>query len=195
MVYNIPMVRLIFALGNPSKEYESTRHNVGFMALDAIRADKQLPEFQEKSKFKAEISEFSYDGEKIILAKPTTFYNLTGESARALVDFYQIEPQNVLVIHDELALDFGRLRVRDSGSDAGNKGIRSIISHLGSDFWRLRIGTNSDRPSQIETSDFVLSKFSEQEKKTLKGQIFPKVYEIVDNFLDNSLEPTSTSAS
>ena len=188
-------MKLIFALGNPGKEYENTRHNVGFMALDFLKSDQNWPEFQAKAKFKAEVSEIVFNGEKIILAKPATFYNLAGESARALVDFYQIEPTDILVVQDELALEFGRVRVRSSGSDAGNKGIKSLSQHLGPNFWRLRIGTNSDRPSQIETSDFVLSKFSEQEKKTLEGQIFPKVYEIIDNFLDNSLEPTSTSAS
>lgn len=164
------------------------------MALDFLKNEKDWPEFQAKTKFKAEVSEFLYNDKKIILAKPTTFYNLTGESARALVDFYQIEPTDILVVQDELALEFGRVRVRSSGSDAGNKGIKSLSQHLGPNFWRLRIGTNSDRPSQIETSDFVLSKFSEQEKKTLEGRIFPRVYEIVDDFLKDSLEPTSSYA-
>lgn len=185
-------MKLIFALGNPGKEYENTRHNIGFMALDFLKNERNWPELQKKAKFKAEVSEFLFNDEKIILAKPATFYNLVGESARALVDFYQIDPRSILVIHDELALEFGRLRVRGSGSDAGNKGIKSLSQHLGPDFWRLRIGTDSDRPAQIETSDFVLSKFSEQEKKTLEGQVFPNIQEIFDKFLAGSLEPTST---
>ena len=185
-------MKLIFALGNPGKEYENTRHNIGFMALDFLKSDQNWPEFQTKAKFKAEVSEIVFNGEKIILAKPATFYNLAGESARALTDFYQIDSGSILIIHDELALDFGRLRVRNGGSDAGNKGINSLSMHLKPDYWRLRIGTNSERAAQIETSDFVLSKFSEQEKKTLEGQIFPKVHEIVNDFLNNSLEPTSS---
>lgn len=187
-------MKLILAQGNPGPEYASSRHNVGFMALDFICEQRKLPAFQQKTKFQAYISEFSYEGEKVILAKPTTFYNLTGQSARAIADFYRIAPENILIIHDELALDFGTIRVRGAGSDAGNKGIRSLISHIGPDFWRIRAGIHNDLAGRMDSADFVLSQFSTQEKKALMADILPGIDSLVTRFLDNSLESTSTRA-
>lgn len=186
-------MKLIFAQGNPGPSYANSRHNVGFMSLDYIQKQHNLPEFQHKTKFQALISEHPQEGsgEKIILAKPTTFYNETGQSVRALSDFYRIAPEDVLVIHDELALQFGTVRIRNTGSDAGNKGIRSIIAHLGSDFWRIRIGINNELAEKIDSADFVLSQFTKTEKEKLSSELLPTIEVLYQRFLDNNLEATS----
>src|SRR6266568_2679917 len=130
-------MKLILAQGNPGAEYAKTRHNVGFMALD-VYAEKHDLEFQDKSKFHAQIAEMMPEDEKILFVKPTTFYNETGQAARALADFYKIAPTDILVIHDDLALPFGTLRTREKGSDAGNNGIKSLNAHLGEKYTRIR---------------------------------------------------------
>lgn len=184
-------MKLIFAQGNPGPEYASSRHNIGFMALDYMCKHRELAKFQQKSKFQALLSEFLYKDEKIILAKPTTFYNQTGQAARAIADFYGIRPDDILVIHDELALEFGTVRVRNNGSDAGNKGIRSLIAHLGPDFWRIRVGIKNDLAERMQGADFVLASFSQAEKATLTSAILPVVENMIDQFLKGSLSATS----
>lgn len=191
MVYNRCMAKLIFSQGNLGPEYTHSRHNIGFLALDCFKEQHNLPDFHTKTKFQAEVSESSLTGEKVVLAKPTTFYNLTGQSARAIVDFYKISPQNILVIHDELSLDFGTLRVRPSGSDAGNKGIRSLNQHLGPDYWRLRVGIHNELASTLDVPDFVLAKFTKKEQETLQKSIVPKINQVINDFLQGKLESTS----
>ena len=184
-------MKLILAQGNPGPEYTNSRHNVGFMALDALQKHLEAPDFQQKTKFQAQVSEYSQNSEKVILAKPTTFYNLTGQSARALCDFYKIAPQDVLVIHDELALDFGTLRVRLGGSDAGNKGIRSLNAHIGPNFWRIRVGIRNELTARMDAPDFVLSTFSSQEKTALAAAVVQDVIALSEAFIDGQLESTS----
>src|SRR6476620_1335837 len=118
-------MKLVFGLGNPGKQYIGTRHNIGFETLDSLGI-KQVSGFVLKDKFKAEIAELNIGGGKILLARPQTFYNEVGSSYRAICDFYKLEPEDTLVVHDELALPFGTVRVRQGGSDAGNNGIKSI---------------------------------------------------------------------
>ena len=113
-------MKVIFAQGNPGRQYAATRHNVGFIILDALADGAH---FAPKPKFFAEMAETQIAGEKTLLIKPQTFYNETGRSARAILDFYKLDPSDLLVIHDDLALAFGSLRIRDKGSDAGNNGI------------------------------------------------------------------------
>lgn len=166
-------MKLIFAQGNPGKEYAPTRHNVGFFVLDHYARDHGAV-FGAKSKFHAEIAEFTVSGEKIILAKPTTYYNETGRSARALIDFYKINPsQEFLVIHDDLVLPFGTVRTREKGSSAGNNGIKSLNAALGEDYKRLRIGIYNPLRDQIPDADFVLARFTSKEKEML-----PKIYDL-----------------
>ena len=184
-------MKLILAQGNPGPEYALSRHNIGFMALDYLREKQKLVDFQPKSKFQALISELSAGNNKIILAKPTTFYNETGRSARAIADFYQIATNDILLIHDELALDFGTIRVRGSGSDAGNKGVRSLISHIGPDFWRIRIGIKNDLTERIQSADFVLAPFAQAEVAALNASVLPSVQSMIDQFLEGSLAVTS----
>ena len=191
MLYNRLRMKLILAQGNPGPEYALSRHNIGFMALDYLREKQKLVDFQPKSKFQALISELSVGNNKIILAKPTTFYNETGRSARAIADFYQIATNDILLIHDELALDFGTIRVRGSGSDAGNKGVRSLISHIGPDFWRIRIGIKNDLTERIQSAGFVLAPFAQAEVAALNASVLPSVQSMIDQFLEGSLAVTS----
>lgn len=182
-------MKLIFALGNPESRYSDTRHNVGFAVLNSY-AEEQGATWQSKDKFKAQITELSAGGEKVILAKPTTYYNLVGESARALMDFYKLSPQDVLVVHDDLALDFGTIRTRIGGSGGGSNGIKSINTHGGETTFRLRIGIANDLSEQLAGADFVLSTFSSSESKQLPD-IKKKVAEIIDDFVANKLEMTT----
>lgn len=183
-------MKLILAQGNPGEQYAKTRHNVGFLALDFYSSKREI-EFVAKSKFQADIAEFTASDEKIIFAKPTTFYNETGQSARKLADFYKITPENILVIHDDLALPFGTIRTREKGSDAGNNGIKSLNSHLGEHYARIRVGIANELSDTIDSSDFVLSKFSGKEAKKLDDDILPKVGELIDDFISGARVDTS----
>lgn len=183
-------MKVIFAQGNPGSQYEQTRHNVGFLAIDFF-AHQKSAQFQPKPKFSADIAEFTEAGEKVLLVKPTTFYNETGQSARALVDFYKLDTTDILVLHDELALPFGTLRTREKGSPAGNNGIKSLNSHLGENYARLRIGTWNELADKQGPFDFVLSKFSSEEMQKLTSDIFPKTVEIIDDFIVGEHELTS----
>lgn len=184
-------MKLIFAQGNPGTQYATSRHNVGWQVLDAF-ATQQGVSFSPKPKFNADIAEIAVEDEKILLVKPTTYYNETGLSARALVDFYKLDPSvDILVLHDELALDFGTLRVREKGSDAGNNGIKSLNSHIGPDYHRLRIGIAAERHASQDDADFVLSRLSKEEQETLEGTIIPKSLEIITHFIAGSHEITS----
>lgn len=175
-------MKLIIGLGNPEEKYDGTRHNVGFMTLDAYTRDKGLA-FQAKDKFKASIAEFTAAGEKVILAQPTTYYNLVGESGRLLADFYKIDPTDILIVHDELALPFGVVRTRLSGSAAGNNGIKSIIEHLGESTPRLRIGIYNDLLAASSSVNFVLGKFSKEETVLLHDTIIPKAIDLINEFI------------
>ena len=174
-------MKLILAQGNPGPEYEKTRHNVGFIAIDYF-AERQQAQFQPKPKFFADIAEFSDGDQKILLVKPSTFYNETGRSARALADFYKIDTSDILVIHDELALPFGTLRTREKGRDAGNNGIKSLNAHLGENYARIRVGTWNEIADQAGAFDFVLSKFNADEMEKLQKEIFPKIYDLINEF-------------
>lgn len=174
-------MKLILGLGNPDERYQSTRHNIGFRVLDAYALAKTA-EFKSKDKFKADIAELTMDGEKVILAKPSTYYNNVGEAGRAIADFYHIDPQDILIVHDELALPFGTIRTRVGGSDAGNNGVKSINQHLGPDTARIRIGIYNDLRDQIDDSNFVLSPFTASENETF-AELLPRVLILIDGFL------------
>ena len=161
-------VKLIVGLGNIGKEYVKTRHNVGFVAVDKIREEKSFPAWQEKAKFKAYISEDFVAGKKVILAKPTTLMNLSGESIKALKSFYKLSNSDITVIHDELDLPLGTVKEKTGGGSAGNNGLKSIISSIGEDFHRIRIGIRNEQKEKMDASDFVLSHFSKDETKQLK---------------------------
>ena len=187
-------MKIVFAQGNPGAQYAQTRHNIGWIILDHIAADHGTA-FRPSPKFHAAIAETSLGGEKVLLVKPTTFYNETGIAARALIDFYKLDYSNdILIIHDELALPFGSIRVRGQGSDAGNNGIKSLISHLGSDnFWRIRVGIWHESRNQQDDVSFVLARFSAAEYHHIIDTIAPYVSTVVADFVDESLTASSIS--
>lgn len=160
-------MKLIVGLGNPGKSYEKTRHNVGFMVLDKLIHDLNL---KTQTKFKGEIAQTTLNGETVLLLKPHTFMNLSGESVRLVKDFYKIEDPDILVIYDDLDLPVGKLRLREKGSSGGHNGIKSIIAHLHhQDFKRIRIGIDKD--PLIVTADYVLGKFSKSDQIPLNSAI------------------------
>lgn len=183
-------MKLIFGLGNPGIEYDGTRHNTGFEALNYF-ASKQGSDFIKKDKFKAEVAEVLMNGDKILLARPVTFYNEVGTSYRSICDFYKLAPSDTLIVHDELSLPLGTLRIREGGSDAGNNGIKSINQHGGQASWRLRIGISNDDRQLIGDADFVLSKFKQAEFETLQQTIIPATHTLMEDFIHGSLSPTS----
>lgn len=187
-------MKIIFAQGNPGLKYETTRHNVGALLLDLYANDRGAT-WKEQVKFQALIAELPAATEKTLLVFPQTYYNDTGFSARKLVDFYKLDPQqDLLVLHDDLALPFGTLRTRARGSDAGNNGIKSLNSHLGEAYHRLRIGIQTQRPVGLRDVDYVLSRFSAEEIDTIKNTLAPTVFKIVDDFIAGSMELTSQTA-
>ena len=156
---------LIAGLGNIGAEYANTRHNAGFIALDRIAA--QLHVEPRTARFHALCAEAVVKGQKILLLKPQTYMNASGEAVQAAASFYKLPPEKILVFSDDVNLDIGRTRIRTSGSDGGQKGLRSIISCLGTDaFPRMRIGVGH-KPDGWEMADWVLSKFSPAEREAV----------------------------
>ncbi|NMB43663.1 MAG: aminoacyl-tRNA hydrolase [Clostridiales bacterium] len=157
---------IIVGLGNPGRKYIGTRHNIGFDAITRISDDFNIS--LNINKHKAICGAGFIGGEKVLLAQPQTYMNLSGESVRALADFYKVSPENIIVIYDDINLEVGQLRIRKSGSAGGHNGIKNIIQHLGTqDFPRIRIGVGQ-KPQEWDLVDYVLSKFSDEENKVLR---------------------------
>lgn len=158
---------LIVGLGNPGSQYEDTRHNIGFKVVDNIAKEYNIE--VNRQKFKGICGEGFINGEKVILLKPTTYMNLSGESIREVVDFYKLSNEDVLVIYDDISLDVGRLRIRDKGSAGGHNGIKSIIAHLGTDvFSRIKVGVGQPN---VDLVNYVLGKFTKEEMEVLSESI------------------------
>lgn len=160
---------LIVGLGNPGTKYERTRHNVGFIAIDLLASKFDIR--MNKLKFKSVIGEGLVGREKVVLIKPQTFMNLSGEAVREAMSFYKIAPQNLVVIYDDIDLAVGRLRIRKQGSSGTHNGMRNIIYQLGDDrFPRFRIGVSKPEAAQ-DLGSFVLSKFRDEEIKPVAAAI------------------------
>ena len=158
---------LIVGLGNPGKEYDGTRHNIGFAAIDYI-ADKYNIELN-RVKFKGVFGEGFIDNKKVILLNPTTYMNLSGESIREVINFYKISNEEIIVLYDDISLEVGRLRIREKGSHGGHNGIKSIIANLGTDvFPRVKIGVGAPKGNLVS---HVLGKFDNEEVEILKETI------------------------
>ena len=164
---------VIIGLGNPGKKYQNTRHNAGFMALDAI-ADKYGISIKEK-KHKALCGSGVIEGHKVLLVKPQTYMNLSGESVGDILNFYKLNPEeDMLVIYDDVSLAPGNIRIRKKGSAGGHNGIKSLIAHTGTQgFMRIKIGVG-EKPAGWELADYVLGHFSEEDNKRL-AEIMPDV--------------------
>lgn len=185
-------MKFIIGLGNTGSHYDHTRHNCGFAMLNFLARQWDCNEWQDKPKFKAIISQAIVADEKVILAKPTTYYNLSGEAVRTIKDFYRIALTDILVIHDELALPIGTLRTRLEGSDAGNNGIKSINQHIGTGFARIRIGIANEQVAHQDAADFVLARFTHSEQQKL-DELAPHVQQFAEDFIQENKQFTPTS--
>ena len=171
-------MKVVIGLGNPGKKYEKTRHNIGFIAVDNLR--KKMNISDEREKFQALVSEKNIDGEKVIFLKPQTFMNLSGNSVIEIVNFYKLDPKkDIIVIYDDMDLSFGDIRIREKGSSGGHNGIKSIISHIGEEFIRIKCGIGAKEKDAVE---HVLGEFNQTEQKDLE-EILEKIYNCVIEML------------
>lgn len=181
-----PIQFIICGLGNPGDKYTHTRHNAGFLALDYISQRLGAP--LTRSKFHALCGEGSVGGTRVLLMKPQTFMNNSGEAVRDAASFYKLPPENILIIFDDVSLAPARLRVRRKGSDGGHNGIKSIIYHLESDnFPRIKIGVGQKPNPEYDLADWVLGKFSENDKKELYSR-FETVYHACEDIVGGDIE-------
>lgn len=163
---------LLVGLGNPGSEYASTRHNVGYICLDAfVQANPAMSDWIQKNDLKCQFSSGKIGETRVIAIKPTTYMNLSGESVRAAADFYKIHPDKILVVHDELDIDYGFIRLRVGGASAGHNGIKSVTHHLGPDYGRMRVGIGPKSPPRINSEDYVLQRFSDLQAAQLPNLI------------------------
>jgi PTH1 family peptidyl-tRNA hydrolase len=159
-------MKIVVGLGNPTREYEGTRHNVGFSVIQRISDEYNIP--VETKKHKALIGKGIIEGEKVILAKPQTYMNLSGESVRELLDYYKCDNSDLIVVYDDISLDVGRIRLRAKGSAGGHNGIKNIIAQLGTDvFDRIKVGVG-EKPKQMDLVDYVLGRFSKDELEIIR---------------------------
>ena len=171
-------MKVVIGLGNPGKKYEKTRHNIGFIAIDNLR--KKMNISDEREKFQALVSEKNIDGEKVIFLKPQTFMNLSGNSVIEIVHFYKLDPKkDIIVIYDDMDLSFGDIRIREKGSSGGHNGIKSIISHIGEEFIRIKCGIGAKEKDAVE---HVLGEFNQTEQKDL-DEILEKINNCVIEML------------
>lgn len=172
--------KLIIGLGNPGKEYQKTRHNAGFLMLDFFAENLNFSDFKFEKKFNAEITEKQISGQKIILVKPQTFMNNSGQSVQALINFYKIPAEKIIVVHDELDLKLGDFKISQNKNASGHNGVLSIFNHLGTKkFQRIRIGIddrNEQQRKNMSGSDYVLGRFSKNELEIL-NQTFQEILE------------------
>ena len=164
-------MKLIVGLGNPGKKYEKTRHNAGFILVDMLREAYEFSPWSLSKKFNAEVSEGTIAKEKILLVKPMTFMNNSGQSVGLISKYYSLSPSDILVIHDEKDIPLGTTKIQADRGHAGHNGIKSIIDHLGTkDFTRIRVGIAPENISRMkDTADYVLGKFGLFERRTLKA--------------------------
>ena len=177
-------MKLIVGLGNPGKEYEKTRHNAGFMVIDNFAKEKNVE--ITKKKYDGLYAELNINDEKVILLKPQTYMNLSGESVQKYVNFYKINKEDILVINDDLDLKVGKLRLKRGGQSAGHNGLKNIALNLNTDsFKRLKIGISNNK--MIDTKDYVLGKFSKEELEVL-DKVVKESSNILEDFVTLNFE-------
>jgi len=178
-------MKVIIGLGNPDKKYNNTRHNIGFFVLDTFLKNnsKVFSSFLKNKKFKAYVSEGSIDNNKIILLKPLTYMNNSGESVLLLKKYFNLENKDICVIQDDKDLDFGKIKFKKDSGSGGHNGIKSIIDKIsGNDFFRIKIGVKNEKIEKMDTSDFVLSRFSKTETSLLENKMID-VVKMIEDFL------------
>ena len=177
---------LVVGLGNPDKKYENTRHNAGWLAIDAIAESHDCK--VDRVKFKSYVGECNIAGRKAMLMKPTTYMNNSGQAVVEAMNFYKISPENVIVLFDDISLDVGKMRIRSKGSDGGQRGMKSIIYLSGSDkFPRVKIGIGAKPTQEWDLADWELSRFSDDEQKKL-AQVFENAAKAVELMADGKID-------
>ena len=185
---------IIAGLGNPGREYENTRHNIGFLVIDDIAKKYQITMLERKHK--AVIGKGYIDGHKVVMVKPLTYMNQSGESIRQATDYYKVDvTTQLVVVSDDISLDVGQLRIRKKGSAGGHNGLKNIILHLGSEnFIRIRMGV-SDKPQGYDLKDYVLGHFTDKEKKVLEetsGKAAEAIRMILQGDVDGAMNRYNT---
>ncbi|HEV2402714.1 MAG TPA: aminoacyl-tRNA hydrolase [Candidatus Saccharimonadales bacterium] len=160
---------VVAGLGNIGNEYEETRHNVGFTCLDSFVLQNNFDPWAEKKNLHCLLTSRNLGATRVIAIKPTTLMNLSGEAVAAVIHYYKVELRDVVVVHDELDIPFGQIRIRRGGSDAGHNGVKSVSAHIGEGYGRIRIGIGPKIPEQMDSADFVLARFSGQEQAHIKA--------------------------
>ena len=184
--------KLVVGLGNTGEQYDGTRHNIGFDVVTAfVSSDSSFDPWIVKKDLKCMFTSSRMGDTKVITIKPTTFMNLSGEAVQAVMSFYKISAEQTLVIHDELDVDFGQIRLRNGGSSAGHNGLKSIISQINENFGRVRIGIGPKTPSEIDSADFVLQRFTDKEALELKN-LYRETNSIISEFIYGNQLPTET---
>ena len=182
--------KLIVGLGNVGKKYETTRHNAGFLCVDnAVKLQNAV--WKEKKSFKCMISEVRIGDKRVIFIKPTTLMNLSGDAVQAVKQFYKTDNKDILVVHDELALPFGSLRIRMDGSSAGNNGIKSVSTAIGEDYARLRIGIAGEHSDAQPAVAYVLKNFSKTEQRHFKS-LYAETNALITEFIFSDLLQADT---
>ncbi len=163
-------ILMLVGLGNIGAKYQGTRHNIGFECLDLL-IDKyqEMSNWVEKKDLKCYLSSGRFGDSMVIAIKPTTYMNLSGEAVALALSFYKVQLEHLVVVHDDLDINFGSIRIRYGGSDAGHNGIKSINNKIGEDYGRIRIGIGPKKPEEIDSADFVLQSFSTQEQKQIEN--------------------------
>lgn len=182
---------VIVGLGNPESKYDGTRHNVGFAALDMFATDNNFPGWINKKDLKSQLTTTNLGATRVILCKPQTYMNASGEAIGAVQHFYKVGNPQTLIVYDELAIPFGQIRTRVGGSDAGHNGVKSATSHVGEDFNRIRIGIGNELAEKADASDFVLGKFTKEEQPRLPA-ILKESSVIITEFIFGGSLPHET---
>lgn len=177
---------IVVGLGNPDRKYTLTRHNSGFLCVDML--SEKLNFRVDKLKFKSLIADTTIGGHRLIVMKPQTYMNNSGEAVRECANFYKIKPENIIVIYDDISLDVGKLRIRRKGTDGGHNGIKSIIYHLNSDqFPRIKVGCGKKPHPDYNLADWVLSEFKKDEQKALEPAL-ENACKAIELLLDNQID-------
>lgn len=177
-------MKLIVGLGNPGKEYENTRHNIGFIFIDYFAEKNKIA--IDKEKFNGLYAQANINGEKVILLKPLSYMNLSGEVVRRFVDYFKIDINNILIISDDLDMNFGKLRLRPDGSSGGHNGLKNIALNLNTEgFKRLKVGISNNK--DIDTKDYVLGKFNKEEKEIINN-LKEQVSNILSDFITTDFD-------
>lgn len=181
-------MKLIVGLGNPGDKYKNTRHNAGFMAADKLAEAFGFEKFKDADKFKAQVTEGLISGEKVILAKPQTYMNLSGQAVQLLYNYYKLQPTDILVIYDDVEIPLGSLRIRTGGTSGGHNGISSILQELATlEVPRIRIGIKPEKPFMGALEDYVLGSLTKKEEAAF-AKLFESLPKIIESIVGGGIE-------